>query len=111
MITIDDLNKVDIRVGKIISCSLIPKEQAKYSTHKLEIDFGKELGVKKSCARLINYTLEELNNRLIIAVANLVPRQIGKNISEVLVIGTPDDKNECILIIPGNNAKIGSRVY
>ncbi len=109
MITIDDLNKIDIRVGKIVSCSLIP--DGKYSTHKLEIDFGKELGVKKSCARLINYTLEELNHRLIIAVTNLAPRQIGKNISEVLVIGTPDDKNECILISPGKNSVVGSRVY
>lgn len=109
MISINDFQKVDIHVGEIISVSLIP--EGEYSTHKLEIDFGSEIGIKKSCARLINYSLDELKGRVIIAVTNLEPRQIGKNISEVLVVGVPDDKNECLLLDVNNNAKLGARVY
>ena len=109
MISIDDFSRVDLKVGRIISVSLIP--DAKFSTHKLEVDFGSEIGIKKSCARLINYSLDELKNKLVVGVTNLEPRQIGKNISEVLVIGVPDDKGECLLLDVNNYVKLGARVY
>lgn len=108
MITIDDFKKVDIRVGKIIDCSYI--ENAKHSTHKLTIDIG-EMGTKISCARLVNYTKEELVGRLVLCVVNFAPRQIGKNVSEVLTLGVPDGKDECVLVVPERDAQIGSRLY
>ena len=110
MITIDDFHKLDLHIGKIIRAEFITG--AKYSTHKLCIDFGPEIGTKTSCARLVNYSIQELTNKLIIGVVNLPPRQIGKNISEVLILGVPDNNSECILILPDqNNVSLGVKVY
>ena len=108
MITIDDFKKVDVRVGKIISCEYI--ENSKHSTHKLSIDLG-EAGTKISCARLVNYSNEELVGRLILCVVNFPPRQIGKNLSEVLTLGVPNGKGECVLAVPDRDAEIGGRLY
>jgi len=96
-------------VGKILDVEDIPN--AKYTTHKLIIDFGDELGKKVSGARLITYKKEELVGRLILAVVNLPLRQIGKLISEVLVLGVPDRDGECILIEPEKNVEIGGKLY
>lgn len=108
-VTWNDFEKVDIRVGRVIEVSLIAN--AKYSTHKLKIDFGKEIGVKKSCARLVNYSLEELRGKFILGVTNFPARQVGKNMSEVLVLGVPDDNNECILWKPDKEPKLGVKFY
>ena len=110
MITFNDFKKVDIRLGKIIAAELLPN--AKYSTNKLTIDFGKEIGVKTSCARVINYKINDLIGKLILAVINFPPKQIGKNMSEVLILGLPDKENECILLSPDKNyIELGVKVY
>lgn len=109
MIKYSDFEKVDIRVGRIVEASLL--KDGKYSTHKLLIDFGGEIGKKKSCARLINYKSEELEGRLVLGVVNFPPRQIGTSISEVLTLGVPDKNGECILVAPDKQAEPGSRLF
>ena len=99
MATIEDFNKLDIRVGRIIDVENFP--EAKRPTYKLKIDFGKEIGIKKSCAQLVkNYSKEELKGRLILGVVNFPPRQIGPAVSESLTLGVPDSNHECVLIQP-----------
>lgn len=110
MIHITDFQKVDIRVGKIIAVEDFP--EAKNPSYKLKIDFGPEIGIKKSCAQLTkNYTKEELKNRLILCVVNFPPRQIGPAQSEVLTLGIPDENNQCILIIPEKDLPLGGKLY
>ena len=109
MIEYSDFEKVDIRVGRIVEVSLL--KDGKYSTHKLLIDFGDEVGKKKSCARLINYKPEELEDRLVLGVVNFPSRQIGTSISEVLTLGVPDENGECILIAPDKNAGLGVKLF
>lgn len=110
MATIEDFNKIDIRVGKIIGVEDFP--EAKKPSYKLRIDFGKEIGVKKSCARLCaNYTKENLKGKLVLGIVNLPPRQIGSAVSEVLTLGVPDKNKECVLIQPERDVEIGGRLY
>ena len=110
MATFDDFQKLDIRVGKIIDVEELPS--AKYTTHKLTIDFGDEVGKKISGARVIRYTKDQLIGKLVLGVVNLPPRQIGKLNSETLTLGVPDASKECILISPdSNDAVIGSKLY
>ena len=75
------------------------------------VDFGDELGVKKSCARLVNYELEELQDKQIIAVVNFPPKQIGKNMSEVLILGVPDAKGDCWLMAPDKEVELGVKLF
>ena len=110
MADINDFKKLDIRVGKIINIDDFP--EAKKPTYKLKIDFGKEIGIKKSSAQLVdNYTKEELKNKLVLGVVNLQPRQIGNFISEVLTLGVPDEENKCLLVQPELNAHLGAKLY
>lgn len=110
MATLDDFKKLDIRVGKIISAENFP--EAKIPSFKLKIDLGPEIGVKKSCARLPqNYKLDELIGKQVLCVVNFPPRQIGPAVSEVLTLGMPDGKNECVLIIPDGEVPLGGRLY
>jgi len=109
MASIEDFHKIDIRVGKIIEADLIP--EGKYSTHKLLIDFGKEIGIKKSCARLIDYEIKDLLGRQILAVVNFPKRQIGKNTSEVLTLGVPNEKGDCVLIKPDDRVGEGVKLF
>lgn len=110
MLSYQDFSKVDIRLGKIIKVEKLPN--AKHTTHKLTVDFGKEIGIKISCARLVNYSEKELQDKLIIGVINLNPKQIGTTISEVLILGVPDKNSECILLSPDKpDSELGSRVY
>ena len=110
MATFDDFQKLDVRVGKIVSAEAFP--EARKPSFKLEIDFGNEIGRKKSCAQLTaNYTLEELQGKPVLAIVNFPPRQIGPAISEVLTLGVPDRNGECILIVPDRDAAIGSKAY
>jgi len=110
MATIDDFNKLDIRTGKIIEVNDFP--EAKNPSYKLVIDFGKEIGLKKSSAQLTkNYNKEDLVGRMILAVVNFPPRQIGPTISEVLTLGVPDKNGNTILIVPENEVPEGAKLY
>ena len=105
-----DFEKLDIRVGKIIEVNDFP--EARNSSYKLKIDFGKEIGIKKSCAQITeNYTKEELMGKLVLGVVNFAPRQIGPFISEILTLGVPDENKKCILIKPDKDIEIGVRLY
>lgn len=102
--------KIDIRVGKIIEVEDFP--EAKNPSYRLKIDLGKELGIKKSSAQLVNnYSKEELKNRLVLCVVNFPPRQIANTISEVLTLGVPDGKGNCFLVMPDRNVPLGGRLY
>ena len=110
MATIEDFNKLDIRVGRIIKVEDFP--EAKKPSYKLEIDFGNEVGIKKSCAQLVvNYSKEDLKEKLVLGVVNFPPRQIGPALSEVLVLGVPGKDGNCVLIQPERDVEIGGRLY
>ncbi len=110
MATIEDLNKIDVRVGKIISVEDFT--EARKPSYKIKIDFGKDIGVKRSCAQLVkNYSKESLMGKLVLGVVNFPPRQIGPAVSEVLTLGVPDSNHECILIQPEREASIGGKLY
>jgi tRNA-binding protein len=110
MATFEDFLKLDIRVGKIIEAESFP--EARKPSYKLKIDFGEEIGIKKSCAQLpLNYRINDLIGKLVLCVVNFPPRQIGPAVSEVLTLGVPDDKGECILIVPESNVPLGGRLY
>lgn len=110
MISWDDFEKVDIRVGKIISIEDYP--EARKPSYKLVVDFGKEIGLKKSIAQLVvHYTKEKLEGKYVMAVVNFPPRQIGPSKSEVLIVGVPDNKGDCILISPDESVPLGGKLY
>jgi tRNA-binding protein len=110
MATYDDFQKLDIRVGKIIEVEEFP--EAYKPAFKLKIDFGSEIGIKRSSAQLPpNYSKEELKGKLILGVVNFPPRQIGPVVSEVLTLGAPNDKGDCILIAPDVEVTPGSKLY
>ena len=109
--TIDFLSfeRVDIRVGVI--CSVEKAKGCTKSAYKLEIDFGPEVGVKKSIAQLAHYPKEQLIDRQILGVVNLKPRQIGQHTSEVLTLGVPTSSNGTALVVPDMQAIIGSKLF
>lgn len=110
MINYQEFEKVDIRVGRIVEVLDFP--EARNPSYKLKIDFGDEIGIKKSCAQLpANYAKEELKNKLVLGVVNFPPRQIGPAISEVLTLGIPDGKGNCFLITPDQEAPLGGKLY
>lgn len=110
MINYEDFEKVDIRVGRIVEVLEFP--EARNPAYKLKIDFGEEIGIKKSSAQLpANYKKEELEGKLILAVVNFPPRQIGPTVSEVLTLGVPDGKGNCYLVTPDKNAPLGGKLY
>lgn len=110
MATYEDFEKLDVRVGKIVDVEDFP--EARKPSYKLKIDFGTEIGVKKSCAQLPqNYTKEELKDKLVLGVVNFPPRQIGPAVSEVLALGVPDENGNCILITPTKDAPLGGKLY
>jgi len=109
MAIIEDFEKLDIRVGRIVEVEDF--SEAKKPAYKLKIDFG-EFGIKKSCAQLVkNYKEEELKGKLVLCVVNFPPRKIGSEMSEVLTLGVPDGKGGCILIKPDEEVPIGGRLY
>jgi tRNA-binding protein len=109
-ISLEDFEKVDIRVGRVIRAEEFP--QARKPAYKLEIDFGPELGTKRSSAQLTRrYTKEELAGRLVIAVVNFPPRQIGPFMSEVLTLGVPDQGGAVVLLRPDAEVPIGGRMF
>jgi len=111
MVTIEDFEKLDIRVGRIIEVEDF--SEAKKPSYKLKIDFGKEIGIKSSSAQLVVlYEKDELKNKLVLGVVNFPPRKIGPFLSEVLTLGVPDEDENCVLIIPDKDiAKIGGKLY
>ena len=109
-ISFDDFLKVDIRVGSIVRAEPFP--EARKPAIKLWVDFGGELGVKKSSAQITkHYSPETLVGKQVMAVVNFPPRQIGPVRSEVLVLGVPDEDGEVILISPDQSAPIGGRLH
>lgn len=110
MITYDDFAKLDIRLGTIIAVEDFP--EARKPAFKLTIDFGDEIGVKRSSAQLPgNYTKQELEGKQVLAVVNFPPRQIGPFMSEVLTLGVPGDNGNCVLITPDKSVPVGGRLY
>lgn len=111
MATIEDFEKLDVRVGKIIEVEDFP--EAKKPSHKLKIDFGPEIGIKNSSVQIADlYKKEELQGRLVLAVVNFPPRKIGPFLSEVLTLGVPDNNGKCVLIVPDKEiAEIGGKLY
>jgi tRNA-binding protein len=109
MATFEDFQKLDMRVGKIISVEDFP--EAKNPSYRLKIDFGREIGLKKSCAQATNYKKEELLGKQVICVVNFPPKQIANAVSEVLVMGVPTEKNGTALLVPCMEAVLGNKVF
>ena len=109
-ISYDDFENVDIRVGRVLRAEAFP--EARRPAFKLWIDFGAEIGVRKTSAQLtVHYTLEDLTGRLVVAVTNFAPRQIGKFMSEVLVLGVPDADGAVVLLQPDQDVPLGGRMF
>jgi tRNA-binding protein len=106
-ITFDDFLRVDMRVGRVVEVEEFP--QARRPAWKLRVDFGPEIGVKRSSAQITNYTREELLDRLVVGVVNFPPRQIGPVRSEVLVLGAMRGET-VILLEPRDGAQPGDRI-
>ncbi len=110
MIIYDDFERVDIRVGRMTRAEPFP--EARKPAIKLWVDFGGEIGEKRSSAQITrHYTPAELVGRQVLAVVNFPPRQIGKVLSEVLVLGVPDENGEVVLIGPGHDVPPGGRLF
>ena len=106
----EDFEALDIRVGTIIDVQPFPK--ARKPAWKLAIDFGPELGVKRSSAQItVHYRVEDLLGRQVLAVINFAPRQIGPFISEVLTLGTPDADGAVVLLGPDKPVPNGGRMF
>src|SRR3989338_8483621 len=111
MATIEDFQKLDIRVGKIVEVQDFP--EARKASYKLKIDFGEGIGIKNSSAQLVSlYTKEELTGKLVLGVVNFPPRNIGSFVSETLTLGVPDQEGRCVLVVPDKAlVQAGSKLY
>ncbi|WP_026784358.1 tRNA-binding protein [Pleomorphomonas koreensis] len=110
LIGYDDFLKVDIRVGRIVAAEIF--KEARRPAYKLIIDFGPEIGERRSSAQITeNYTVEELVGRLVLGVVNFPPKQIGPMRSEVLTLGVPDAAGHVVLVAPDRDAVVGGRLY
>jgi tRNA-binding protein len=110
IVSFDDFTKIDIRVGSVVEAMDFP--EARKPALKLKIDFGDELGIKKSSAQInYHYTPNDLLGKSVLAVVNFSPRQIGKFMSEVLVLGLSDDNGNIVLITPDNNVPVGAKLH
>ena len=105
----DDFQAVDMRVGRVLGVEDFP--EARKPAWKLRVDFGPEIGVKRSSAQITNYAREELEGRLVVAVVNFPPRQIGPVRSEVLCLGASDDEGRIILLAPDTDVPLGARIH
>jgi tRNA-binding protein len=108
-IEFDDFMRVDVRVGRIVAVEDFP--EARKPAWRLRIDFGPEIGEKRSSAQITNYARDELEGKLVIAVVNFPPRQIGPVRSEVLTLGVPDEEGRVILLSPDEEVPLGGRMF
>ena len=108
MATFDEFLAIDMRVGRITAVDDFP--EARNPAWKLTIDFGPEIGVKRSSAQIAHYTRSSLLERLVVAVVNFPPRQIGPFMSEVLVLGALDDEKGVVLLQPDDDVALGDRI-
>ena len=109
-ITFADFDKVDIRVGRIVTAAEFP--EARKPAYQLTIDFGPEIGVRRSSAQLtIRYAPAALRGRLVLAVVNFPPRQIGPFLSEVLTLGVADADGAVVLVAPDRDVPLGARLF
>jgi tRNA-binding protein len=105
-----DFEKVDIRVGRIVDVQDFP--EARKPAYKLWVDLGPELGIKKTSAQVTqNYTPDTLKGKLVASVVNFPPRQIGKYMSEILVLGFPDADGNVTLVSPDKDVPIGGKLF
>jgi tRNA-binding protein len=105
-----DFTKVEVRVGTVVAAEPFP--EARHSAYRLRVDFGPEIGVKKTSAQLTaHYRPADLVGRQVAAVVNFPPKQIGKSMSEVLVLGFPDALGEVVLIQPDREVPNGGRLF
>lgn len=110
MITYEDFQKVDVRVGKIIAAQDFP--EARKPAYKLTIDFGPEIGVKRSSVQITkHYAKDALAGRLVIGVVNFPPKQIGPFVSEVLTLGVADANGDVVLLSPNRDVPVGGRMF
>jgi tRNA-binding protein len=110
MAAIDDFLKLDIRVGRILEVEDFP--EARKPAYKLKIDFGEEVGIKRSSAQIVkHYKKEDLIGRLVLGVTNLPPRQVGPFVSETLTLGVPDEDHEVVLIKPDFDVPLGGKLF
>jgi tRNA-binding protein len=108
LIDVDHFQAVDLRVGRVTAVDEFP--EARVPAWKLTIDFGPEVGVKRSSAQITNYDREQLEGRMVVAVVNFPPRQIGPFSSEVLVLGALDEANKVVLLRPDADVEPGARI-
>lgn len=110
MATIDDFQKLEVRVGQIIAIEDFP--EARKPAYKLTIDFGPEIGHKKSSVQIVqNYSKDDLLKRQVLCVTNFPPRQIGPFVSEVLTLGVPDEQGNVVLVRPDNDVPLGGKMF
>ena len=109
-LSFDDFLKTDILVGQILRAE--PYPEARKPAIKLWVDFGPEIGERKSSAQITrHYTVEDLPGKRVMGVVNFPPRQIGKFMSEVLVLGVPDEAGEVVLLVPDKDVPLGGRMF
>ena len=109
-VSYSEFQRVDIRVGRIVAVDDFP--EARKPAYKLKIDFGSAIGVKKSSAQATtHYSKETLLNRLVVAVINFPPKQIGPYMSEVLTLGAPDEDGGVVLLAPERDVPLGGRMF
>jgi tRNA-binding protein len=105
-----EFQRVDIRVGRVVAVDDFP--EARKPAYKLRIDFGSQIGIRKSSAQATtHYSKEALLNRLVVAVVNFPPKQIGPYMSEVLTLGVPDADGAVVLLVPERDVPIGGRMF
>ena len=109
MISFEQFLAVDMRVGRVLAVEEFP--EARKPAWKLTIDFGPDIGTKRSSAQITNYPREALEGRLVVAVVNFPPRQIGPVSSEVLVLGASDAEGRVILLEPRSDVPLGARIH
>ena len=107
-LTWEQFEAVDMRVGRVLAVHEFP--EAHRPAWKLEIDFGEEIGVKRSSAQITNYERSELEGTLVVGVVNFPPKQIGPFISECLVVGALDDEQGVVLLRPDRDVELGDRI-
>jgi tRNA-binding protein len=110
MITISEFEQIDVRVGRIVRAEAFP--DARKPAYKLLIDFGPEVGERRSSAQLTaRYRCVDLVGRLVVGVVNLPPRRIGPFVSEVLTLGVPDENGAVVLLVPDSSVPPGGRMF